>query len=547
MDFVQPSKIVTIVGATLCCIVIYSGIYVFDKANEHKSYRHVHIRRPFIVRWICLASILHLLFERPFQFLFATGTIPKNLLTRLLYNVLPMLPTICFLGCYRAVLLYMDIMTNSVSTGSDIAKSLGILRRASDLPPNSSENSRRPSFFNRRQSTRSNTVSYNDTPRRFLIDDDGASETIFTEQFTMIVLGIPCLLYIVIHLGLIYFVGEEETNSSIVISLCCVLLPIFLSAFLLFKIPETSDPFMLKSEMLSICISLLICVIISLVCGVFITNEGLVFFLNTTIVTISITSCCVAQTHGILYAMKEYFGSSNPKAIQAANSRNSRSQSLRSKLFEIIENVDGFASFQAHLSDEFSTENLMFFVEICKFRMILKKALEGERDFDKVYEENDFDVLEFSWVIQPNDFQGFFFKMYALHLFQKYCQTSSKHQVNLAEKSLTEIKDGLENASYDGLINIFDDAQHECWSLMQDSFRRYVEGDRYARLYPNNESDAQMDKLFIPEYSSRQSISLMHPGMFKKLSVFQKKGSELPGLKEIIVESKKDENKSIIP
>ena len=40
-----------------------------------------------------------------------------------------MLPTICFLGCYRAVLLYMDIMTNSVSTGSDIAKSLGILRR----------------------------------------------------------------------------------------------------------------------------------------------------------------------------------------------------------------------------------------------------------------------------------------------------------------------------------------------------------------------------------------------------------------------------------
>ena len=63
-------------------------------------------------------------------------------------------------------------------------------------------------------------------------------------------------------------------------------------------------------------------------------------------------------------------------------------------------------------------------------------------------------------------------------------------EVNLAEKSLTEIKEGLENSSYDDLINLFDDAQHECWSLMQDSFRRYVEGDRYKRLYPNG-SDAK--------------------------------------------------------
>ena len=57
-----------------------------------------------------------------------------------------------------------------------------------------------------------------------------------------------------------------------------------------------------------------------------------------------------------------------------------RNDSIRKHMLAILGSQKGFRHFQNYLCKEFAQENILFFVEILKFKKIMKESLEVECD-----------------------------------------------------------------------------------------------------------------------------------------------------------------------
>lgn len=474
----------------LCCAVcpvfIISGIYRFRKAGTRYGLRHVQVRRPRIITYIGLWSLFHLIFERPFSSYYVHGWMPNTEFSRFVYLCLPALPMISFYLVLRVWLVYRECVLHS--PGEEVLDLLG-LDQGKKYKPQA------------RVSIHRFAVSEAKT-RNF-----GSG---MTENMTQVLLAIPCLLYMIIHLMVVVLFGDTF-QASILTSCVFVWCPLIAVLFLLAHLPWDKN-FKLKAELVYIVGFLVFSVLVTAIVNVIISDFVIRYFCHSLCMVLFVTIAFFIQTHGVLYALNDH----NVIATDAQAARMSMVQQQQTKMKTALSNAEGFAHFQDFLRGEFSTENLKFFVEVTKFRKIVKSWLEQTKGTDYVkssLDKNEFDDMEFKWVVMPDDFQHFFVKMYAKYIFENYVsQVKSIAPLNIPSVMRKQLEQNVEFLEGEELYDVFDQCQNESWLLMTDTFRRFERTEDFVSLLGAHDSTSfsmsRKSQKIRPHVSTTSTISL---------------------------------------
>jgi len=446
------------------------------------------VRRPRIITYIGLWSLIHLIFERPFSTYYVHGWMPNTEFSRFVYLCLPALPIISFYMVLRVWLVYQECVLHS--PGEEVLDLLGMDgEKAKKYKPQ-------------------DRVSIH----RFAVSEAKSKNfgSGISETMTQVLLAIPCLLYMIIHLMVVVLFGDTF-QASILTSCVFVWMPLMAVFFLLVQLPWDKN-FKLKSELVCVVSFLVFSVLITAIVNVAISDFVVRYFAHSVCMVLFITIAFFIQTHGVLYVLDDHVVIA--KDTQA--SRMSMVQQQQCKMKTTLSNSEGFAHFQDFLRGEFSTENLKFFVEVSKFRKIVKSWLEQTRGTEYVKNQlanNEFDGMQFKWVVMPDDFQHFFVKMYAKYIFENYVsQHKSIAPLNIPSVMRKQLEHNVEFLEGEELYDVFDQCQNEAWLLMTDTFRRFERSEDFVSLLGAHESTSfsmsRKSQKIRPHMSTTSTISL---------------------------------------
>jgi len=450
MTLLIATWIFHVLSIVVCPALILYGLRALQRSHR-KGLRYIQVRKPSVVQKICWFTIFHITFERPYNLLYTFDYLPDNLVFRIIYEILPSLPLICFFGTLRVWLLYYTTARDGGKTKKSLSNNI---RGSTNDSSAKTINSVKKSILSRKPI--------------FRFGGSKSLDIMDSETFMGRILIIPTLLYMIIHLGFMLTVDSDKIGShTVLISAISLALPVVLGFTLLYQIPKRLDPFLQILE-LYIC-GILLCgaIIVQFIFSQAISDKKTMFLLTSILVIIVLTTICLIQTFGVVKYVSHSFIVDSDGRISAKSS---------DELFNYLMQKESFYDFKEYLLSEHSESFLRCFVEIIKFR----KALIDSSTQSK--HRNSFDKLDFPWVPDPDDFQEFFYKMYASHLFQKYCCESSPTQVNLPSTMLNKLKLDIEHLKNSELFFLFDEAQNEVWQLMEDSFRRYKNTSDYLHV-----------------------------------------------------------------
>jgi len=447
------------VGSIISTLVIALGARRLMRV-EKKGKRFIQVRRPDIIYKICACTMLHLIFERPFCIAYQMEIVPRTSGTTIIYNLLPMMPCILFLGTLRVWYFYCDKCT-SFTEDAKIFTQLGNSSKKEKLGRQSFEG------LGQRNSTTWESSGAG--------HGQSLGSTKAGEKAVRILLFIPFLLYVLIYFGLLVVMAGENQVLTNHISYGCTAPPIIVFMILLCKIPSSACPFHLKSEFISCGATLILMAIFGAISPLFTESENIGFLIRSLIVMVGLTFLCLLQTtiFPIWLDRNSHEDETNPCPL--------RNDSIRRSMLSMLHSQKGFRHFQNYLCKEFAQENILFFVEILKFKKIMQESLglECKKQTLKVIPESDFETLNTDWIKVPKDVQDFFYRMYALHIFQKYCTKLSTTFVHLPEDIKQRIEGNLDDADGVELLQLFQEAQTEIWQVLQDAFRRYKTTQQY--------------------------------------------------------------------
>jgi len=194
---------------------------------------------------------------------------------------------------------------------------------------------------------------------------------------------------------------------------------------------------------------------------------------------------------------------------------------------KLLSKAQGFAAFATHLSMEFSMETLLFLIEISQYQVYIrnhcKYNMVPESPMPSLYEKLTFplDVPQ-SEIVFADDYKMYddeteekdvagddsddeaennallyAFKVKAIQLYRKYIKSQCELEVNIsyhAKKQLSRLMEGDENINrwlankenpelqFKQLIDLYEQACHEIFTLVIDSFNRFKHTAKFNQL-----------------------------------------------------------------
>lgn len=453
-----------IVTATGIIFVSPAILYFYSKFDKLKKKRSMYVREPLIVRNIIYISAIHLCIERPILAAYFTGLIQNENVMKYIYLTLPCLHIIGFLSFLRVWMFYSKCTKRNNFMQSGREKT-------------STERSATSTIFSRRSKSQKMRKTMKSTQVLHVAGFHG-------QGFVTMVLIIISISYTTIQL-IVNIILTESKFAFVIVNAIGILLPLIISMNLVFRIKELGDPFKFQKE-LHLCGTFIICMII--IIGIFnsiIKDPDTLNLFDCIVMTFSLFTLCVIQTVYVVIIEQE----TNP-IERFSNWKNNKTN-----LIGCLNTQQGFSQFENHLKDEFSQLNLNFLVEVCQYKKIVMKALDLSSK-DHEVDCNQFHKLNFDWFGQPEDFSGFFAKMYATHLYTKYISNSSVQQVNLPSHLSSSMEQKIIDSCTDQLPDVFDDVLEEAVLLMLDSFRRFVKTESYQQLDLTKPKQSNIQNIF---------------------------------------------------
>lgn len=206
----------------------------------------------------------------------------------------------------------------------------------------------------------------------------------------------------------------------------------------------------------------------------------------------------------------------------STSSNNNTPKSVDNLMQRVLSQDVSFNEFMSHLSNEFSMELLLSFVEFVQFKSAIRETQQFKLDDDSVISEAQKTVLQngfipSSFVVHGNydkvvqDFHDNYhtkinveilnnnehdkiLKEYQIRgciLYHKYVNSSSAMQINLSDGEFKILHHKIINHGDDlneeDLFNLYDAALNELWKLLRHSFYRFMKSDKYRKLDVEND------------------------------------------------------------